>query len=125
MPSKRADMKKDDLLAECKRQDALIKALNKELDRQKDAPVAAPAPGDELLALVLHVSGVVWNGTQKQLVRCATSGPMADKWLVRAGGKMFTTSGHPIAFIPWHQVKKSLQDKVAWDLEAGLEFLTK
>lgn len=139
----RSKLKKDDLLEELEQNDTLIAELNgaidvvkeahaddiadlkKELASAKKARKKGADPNHGLMVLVYHVGGVHWNGTHRRLVRCMTGGPMVDKWLVQIGATMITTSGHPIPFMPYVQVSKSLQPKVGWDLEAGIAYLGK
>ena len=115
------DLLKADLRDECDLLDTELAELRAELD-------AKPTPADPnqgLLPLVLHVSGVEWNGTHKRLVRCGTGGELADSWLVQVGSKMLTRGGQSIPFRPYRQVGKSLQDKVRHSMEEGLTLLNK
>lgn len=116
-----SSLKKAELRAEC---DLLAEALE---DAQAELELAPGRvdPNNGLQPLVLHVSGVEWNGTHRRLVRCASSGPLADYWLAQVGGKMLTTAGQPIPFIPYRHVSASLQDKVRHTLAGGLAVLTK
>lgn len=107
--------------------DGQVADLKGELAAAKKAPKGKKGkdPYHGLLPTVLHVSGVAWNGTVRCLVRCATSGPLAEKWLVRVGNQMITSSGHPIPFVPYVQVSTSLQPKVVWDLAEAIKYLSK
>lgn len=107
-------------------QDGRAQALADNLElsatvQQLDAQLrAAQAGTGGLLPMVLHVSGVEWNGSQRRLHRCGAAGELADSWLVQIGPNMLTRSGHTIPFKPYHHVGRSLQDKVRHTLAEAI-----
>lgn len=115
---------KQELLAEARALQAERDQLLAQL-QQAQAPADTRTDTHGLVPLVLHVSGVEWNGTHRRLVRCAAGGELADSWLVQVGDTMLTRHGHTVRFRPYRHVLPSLQDKVRFTLDEALALLRK
>ena len=86
---------------------------------------ASSAPYGGLTPMRLHVSGTTWQNNLIMVDRCGPTGEWAEKWLVRCGDKMLTTTGQPIAWSPFHALRRGMQDRVALSLEDAIELAKK
>lgn len=69
----------------------------------------------------LWVGGASWNGTERRLIRCQPSDETSE-WMVRVGDKLVCNDGRQtIQAKPYHQLSKSLQQRVRWPLAKALE----
>lgn len=88
-----------------------------------DAELAAGTAG--LLPTVLHISGAAHRGTQRRLVRCATSGPYAGCWMAQVGDVLIGRDGSRLQARPFAGIRATLQDRVAWpDVASALDAAT-
>jgi hypothetical protein len=93
----------DELRAEVARLDALLTV----------PPPADPCGG--LRPLQLEVpGGARGGGPRRRLVRCATSGPYADRWMAVVGDEIVCRDGNQLQFRPFEAIRPTLQERAAW-----------
>lgn len=93
-----ATMTPEELRAEVARLDALL----------------AAAPDPDLLPIAFHVSGAAHRGTARRVVRCATAGDYADRWMAQVGDTLVGQDGSRLAARPFEQISATLRERVAW-----------
>jgi len=78
------------------------------------AAATPPDPYGGLLAIALHVGGAAHRGTARRLVRCATAGEYADRWMVQVGDELVTRDGGRLQARAFAAIRPALQERVAW-----------
>jgi hypothetical protein len=122
-------MTKAELLSAAEELELQVDGLRDEIAllRESKAPAptaatSAPAGVEAGIVMVVHLGGVGWNRSERQIVRCAPTGNLAESWMALVGGRIILNDGkQSIPSRPYHQLPAALQRRAQWSKAAAIK----